>query len=178
MIVPTLTENCLRFGQSSQVHTRRFAVKETRVDPQRGHFTPCGQRIDTTKSCATCGSGEILDRFHERSRKLLFLVHVLRITNFYVVLSLLLPLQGDWRSRLQTPSPRRGFGERVPAMNHQLPASPILRTRRRGSGTRAWCRSRPGRNAWSSGWCSRWRTCCCRSGSCRSTCRRCCRRRR
>lgn len=50
MIVPTLTENCRRFGQSSQVQTRRLAENETREDWQRGHLTfPSGQRIDATK---------------------------------------------------------------------------------------------------------------------------------
>jgi len=50
MIVPTLTENCCRFGHRPlQVQTLRLAVNETRREPQRGHFTPFGQRIDTTK---------------------------------------------------------------------------------------------------------------------------------
>src|SRR5690349_7395836 len=59
MIVPTFTENCLRGVQALQVQTRRFAVNETREEPQRGQTTlPSGHRIDATNSCAISGSAK------------------------------------------------------------------------------------------------------------------------
>ena len=57
MIVPTLTENWSRSGQSSHVQTRRLAVNERWVEPHFGHFaTPSVHRIDTMNLKATSGS--------------------------------------------------------------------------------------------------------------------------
>lgn len=50
MMVPTLNENCRRFGQSSHVHTLRLVVNDTWAEPQRGHFTPPGHRRSATGS--------------------------------------------------------------------------------------------------------------------------------
>src|SRR5258706_11619260 len=58
IIVPTLMENWRRFGQHSQVHTLRLAVNETLSEPQRGHFTPSVQRIETIKLRATSPSAK------------------------------------------------------------------------------------------------------------------------